>query len=137
MIYYQLYLEKNKGLYTYMDEKEEYHIGESVFVSFRNRKQVAYIIAKDSRKEFSFKVLPILGKTEFPNLPPVLVEVARWMVRYYVTSYEAVLKNIIPKDIKIKKKIFYSKIAGKFGILKTKISNKDFYIKLKISNENG
>ncbi|KXA13058.1 primosomal protein [Fusobacterium equinum] len=108
MIYYQLYLEKNKGLYTYMDEKEEYHIGESVFVSFRNRKQVAYIIAKDSRKEFSFKVLPILGKTEFPNLPPVLVEVARWMVRYYVTSYEAVLKNIIPKDIKIKKKIFYS-----------------------------
>ena len=40
MIYYQLYLEKNKGLYTYMDEKEEYHIGESVFVSFRNRKHI-------------------------------------------------------------------------------------------------
>ena len=108
MMYYQVYLEKNRGLYTYVDEKEEYRIGDSVFVSFRNQKQVAYIIALDSRQEFSFRVLPILAKTDFPNIPPLLVQLARWMVRYYVTSYEAVLRNMIPRDLKIKKKIFYS-----------------------------
>ncbi|KDE74981.1 primosomal protein N' [Fusobacterium necrophorum] len=108
MMYYQVYLEKNRGLYTYVDEKEEYRIGDSVFVSFRNQKQVAYIIALDSRQEFPFRVLPILAKTDFPNIPPLLVQLARWMVRYYVSSYEAVLRNMIPRDLKIKKKIFYS-----------------------------
>lgn len=108
MIYYQVYLEKNRGLYTYIDEKEEYQIGDSVFVSFRNQKQIGYIIAMDSRKEFSFRVLPILEKTDFPNLPTALVQLARWMVRYYVSSYEAILKNMIPRDLKMKKKSFYS-----------------------------
>ncbi|EHO18385.1 hypothetical protein HMPREF9466_02342 [Fusobacterium necrophorum subsp. funduliforme 1_1_36S] len=65
MMYYQVYLEKNRGLYTYVDEKEEYRIGDSVFVSFRNQKQVAYIIALDSRQEFPFRVLPILAKNGF------------------------------------------------------------------------
>lgn len=106
MMYYQVYLEKNRGLYTYVDEKEEYRIGDSVFVSFRNQKQVAYIIALDSRQEFPFRVLPILAKTDFPNIPPLLVQLARWMVRYYVSSYEAVLRNMIPRDLKIKKKFF-------------------------------
>src|SRR3712207_5858590 len=108
MMYYQVYLEKNRGLYTYVDEKGKYRIGDSVFVLFRNQKQVAYIIAVDSRKEFSFRVLPILEKTDFPNIPPLLVQLARWMVRYYVTAYEAVLRNMIPRDLKIKKKILYS-----------------------------
>lgn len=107
MIYYQLYLEKQRRLYTYVDTKEEYRIGESVYVFFRGKKQIAYIIAKDIREQFEFQVLPILGRTSFPSLPPALIELVRWMVRYYITSYEAVLKNVLPRGLKVKKQIFY------------------------------
>lgn len=108
MMYYQVYLEKHKGLYTYVDTKEEFQIGESVYVFFRGKKQLAYIIARDIRTEYEFQVLPILAKTTFPDLPPSLIELVRWMVRYYITSYEAVLKNVLPRGLKVKKQVVYS-----------------------------
>lgn len=107
MIYYQVYLEKQRGLYTYVDEKEEYCIGDSVYVFFRGKKQVAYIIAQDVRTEYEFQVLAILGKTSFPRIPLPLIELVRWMVRYYITSYEAVLKNVLPRGFKVKKQLVY------------------------------
>ena len=37
MRYFKIYVDNTQSLYTYLDENEEYEIGDRVVVSFRNR----------------------------------------------------------------------------------------------------
>lgn len=107
MIYYQVYLKNKKGLFLYSDAEHRYVEGQSVYVSFQGKKDLGYVIVKDKRDHFDYKVLPILEKAPFLDIPRNLVSLARWMVHYYLSSYEAVLSNILVPSMKVEKRKEY------------------------------
>lgn len=116
MQYFDVYVDGMKDLYTYSDVNDEFSVGEYVIVPFRNIKKSAIIIRKNSNESFNFKVLNI--EAEIKNsikLNDKYIELLQWLVSYYLSSYDSVIKTLIPKNIKIKyKQNYYLNLTENF-----------------------
>lgn len=72
MQYFDIYIDLMKGIYIYFDKNDEFEVGENVIVFFRNIKKVGFIIRKNLKESFEFKVFNILFKVK--NLLKLLNE---------------------------------------------------------------
>ena len=103
MRYFKIYVDNTQSLYTYLDENEEYEIGDRVVVSFRNRDKSGLIIAEDNSENITFKVLPIKSRLENEiKLSENFIKLLRWIKTYYMSSYEQVISAAVPSDLKVK-----------------------------------
>ena len=64
MQYFDIYIDSTKGIYTYLDKNDEFEIGDNVIVPFRNIKKTGFIIRKNLKENFNFKVLNISSKVK-------------------------------------------------------------------------
>ena len=102
MQYFDIYIDSMKGIYTYSDKNDEFEVGENVIVPFRNIKKSGFIIRKNLKENFNFKVLNISSKVKNSlKLSNEQIKLIEWMVDYYLASYDSVIKAMIPKKIKI------------------------------------
>ncbi|WP_022819700.1 replication restart helicase PriA [Fusobacterium russii] len=108
MQYFDIYVDGMKDLYTYSDINHEFSVGEYVVVPFRNIKKSAIIIKVNNATNFDFKVLNIDSRLKNSiKLNDKYIELVKWLVSYYLSSYDSVIKALIPKNIKIKYKQNY------------------------------
>jgi len=113
-----------KGIYTYSDKNDEFEVGENVIVPFRNMKKSGFIIRKNLKESFEFKVLNISSKVKNSlKLSDEQIKLIEWIVDYYLASYDSVMKAMIPKKIKISYSNIYSINLGNFGILNEYLDN--------------
>ena len=124
MQYFDIYIDSMKGIYTYSDKNDEFEVGENVIVPFRNIKKSGFIIRKNLKENFEFKVLNISSKVKNSlKLSDKQIKLIEWMVDYYLASYDSVIKAMIPKKIKISYSNIYSINLGNFGILNEYLDN--------------
>lgn len=106
MRYYNIYVDGMKDLFTYAAEDDKYNIGDSVVVPFRNIKKVGLIIEEISEAEAKsqdFKILSISQKNEnASSLDIQQINLAKWLVSYYLCTYKAAISTILPRNIKPK-----------------------------------
>ena len=124
MQYFDIYIDSMKGIYTYSDKNDEFEIGENVIVPFRNIKKSGFIIRKNLKESFEFKVLNISSKVKNSlKLSNEQIKLIEWMVDYYLTSYDSVIKAMIPKKIKISYSNIYFINLNKLNILSLYLDN--------------
>ncbi len=108
MQYFDVYIDGMKDLYTYSDKNDEFLLGESVIVPFRNIKKTAIIIKKNESEKYDFKILNIDSKIKDSiRLSSKQLDLIEWLKNYYLLSYDNVIKAMLPKNIKIKSKQNY------------------------------
>jgi primosomal protein N' len=113
-----------KGIYTYSDKNDEFEIGENVIVPFRNIKKSGFIIRKNLKEDFNFKVLNISSKVKNSlKLLNEQIKLIEWMVDYYLASYDSVIKAMIPKKIKISYNNIYIINLDRLNILSEYLDN--------------
>ena len=124
MQYFDIYIDSMKGIYTYSDKNDEFEIGENVIVPFRNIKKSGFIIRKNLKEHFEFKVLNISSKVKNSlKLLNEQIKLIEWMVDYYLASYDSVIKAMIPKKIKISYNNVYIINLNKLNILNQYLDN--------------
>ncbi|WP_338952739.1 replication restart helicase PriA [Fusobacterium nucleatum] len=124
MQYFDIYIDSMKGIYTYSDKNDEFEVGENVIVPFRNIKKLGFIIRKNLKESFEFKVLNISSKVKNSlKLSNEQIKLIEWMVDYYLTSYDSVIKAMIPKKIKISYSNIYFINLNKLNILSLYLDN--------------
>ena len=124
MQYFDIYIDSMKGIYTYSDKNDEFEVGENVIVPFRNIKKSGFIIRKNLKESFEFKVLNISSKVKNSlKLSNEQIKLIEWMVDYYLTSYDSVIKAMIPKKIKISYNNVYIINLDKLNILSQYLDN--------------
>ena len=124
MQYFDIYIDSMKGIYTYSDKNDEFEVGENVIVPFRNIKKSGFIIRKNLKENFNFKVLNISSKVKNSlKLSNEQIKLIEWMVDYYLTSYDSVIKAMIPKKIKISYSNIYVINLNKLNILSLYLDN--------------
>ncbi|WDF25948.1 primosomal protein N' [Fusobacterium nucleatum] len=124
MQYFDIYIDSMKGIYTYSDKNDEFEIGENVIVPFRNIKKSGFIIRKNLKKNFNFKVLNISSKVKNSlKLLNKQIKLIEWMVDYYLASYDSVIKAMIPKKIKISYNNIYIINLDRLNILSEYLDN--------------
>ena len=124
MQYFDVYIDSMKGIYTYSDKNDEFEVGENVIVPFRNIKKSGFIIRKNLKENFEFKVLNISSKVKNSlKLSDKQIKLIEWMVDYYLASYDSVMKAMIPKKIKISYNNVYSINLNKLDILSKNLNN--------------
>ena len=124
MQYFDIYIDSMKGIYTYSDKNDEFEVGENVIVPFRNIKKSGFIIRKNLKESFEFKVLTISSKVKNSlKLSNEQIKLIEWMVDYYLTSYDSVIKAMIPKKIKISYSNIYFINLNKLNILSLYLDN--------------
>ena len=124
MQYFDIYIDSMKGIYTYSDKNDEFEVGENVIVPFRNIKKSGFIIRKNLKESFEFKVLNISSKVKNSlKLSNEQIKLIEWMVDYYLASYDSVIKAMIPKKIKISYNNVYSINLNKLDILNKNLNN--------------
>ena len=124
MQYFDIYIDSMKGIYTYSDKNDEFEVGENVIVPFRNIKKSGFIVRKNLKESFEFKVLNISSKVKNSlKLSDEQIKLIEWIVDYYLASYDSVMKAMIPKKIKISYSNIYSINLGNFGILNEYLDN--------------
>ena len=124
MQYFDIYIDSMKGIYTYSDKNDEFEVGENVIVPFRNIKKSGFIIRKNLKESFNFKVLNISSKVKNSlKLSNEQIKLIEWMVDYYLASYDSVIKAMIPKKIKISYNNVYSINLNKLDILSKYLNN--------------
>ena len=124
MQYFDIYIDSMKGIYTYSDKNDEFEVGENVIVPFRNIKKSGFIIRKNLKEHFEFKVLNISSKVKNSlKLSNEQIKLIEWMVDYYLTSYDSVIKAMIPKKIKISYSNIYFINLNKLNILSLYLDN--------------
>ena len=124
MQYFDIYIDSMKGIYTYSDKNDEFEVGENVIVPFRNIKKSGFIIRKNLKESFEFKVLNISSKVKNSlKLSDKQIKLIEWMVDYYLASYDSVMKAMIPKKIKISYNNVYSINLNKLDILSKNLNN--------------
>ena len=102
MQYFDIYIDSMKGIYTYSDKNDEFEVGENVIVPVRNIKKSGFIIRKNLKENFNFKVLNISSKVKNSlKLSNEQIKLIEWMADYYLSSYDSIIKAMIPKKIKI------------------------------------
>ncbi|MDO4689768.1 MAG: primosomal protein N' [Fusobacterium sp.] len=108
MQYFDIYVDGMKELYTYSDINDEFSEGDFVLVPFRNIKKSALIIRRNMNESFDFKILNISsGIKNSIKLNKNQLKLIEWLVNYYLSSYDSVVKTLIPKNLKIKYKQNY------------------------------
>jgi len=113
-----------KGIYTYSDKNDEFEVGENVIVPFRNIKKSGFIIRKNLKEHFEFKVLNISSKVKNSlKLLNEQIKLIEWMVDYYLASYDSVIKAMIPKKIKISYNNIYIINLDRLNILSEYLDN--------------
>ena len=124
MQYFDIYIDSMKGIYTYSDKNDEFEVGENVIVPFRNIKKSGFIIRKNLKESFNFKVLNISSKVKNSlKLSNEQIKLIEWMTDYYLTSYDSVIKAMIPKKIKISYSNIYFINLNKLNILSLYLDN--------------
>ena len=124
MQYFDIYIDSMKGIYTYSDKNDEFEIGENVIVPFRNIKKSGFIIRKNLKENFNFKVLNISSKVKNSlKLSNEQIKLIEWMTDYYLASYDSVIKAMIPKKIKISYSNVYIINLNKLNILNQYLDN--------------
>ena len=124
MQYFDIYIDSMKGIYTYSDKNDEFEVGENVIVPFRNIKKSGFIIRKNLKEHFEFKVLNISSKVKNSlKLLNEQIKLIEWMVDYYLASYDSVIKAMIPKKIKISYNNIYIINLDKLNILSEYLYN--------------
>ena len=124
MQYFDIYIDSMKGIYTYSDKNDEFEVGENVIVPFRNIKKSGFIIRKNLKESFEFKVLNISSKVKNSlKLSNKQIKLIEWMVDYYLASYDSVIKAMIPKKIKISYSNIYVINLNKLNILSQYLDN--------------
>ena len=124
MQYFDIYTDSMKGIYTYSDKNDEFEVGENVIVPFRNIKKSGFIIRKNLKENFEFKVLNISSKVKNSlKLSDKQIKLIEWMIDYYLASYDSVMKAMIPKKIKISYNNVYSINLNKLDILSKNLNN--------------
>ena len=124
MQYFDIYIDSMKGIYTYSDKNDEFEIGENVIVPFRNIKKSGFIIRKNLKENFNFKVLNISSKVKNSlKLLNKQIKLIEWMVDYYLASYDSVIKAMIPKKIKISYNNIYIINLDRLNILSEYLDN--------------
>ncbi|MHB9305219.1 replication restart helicase PriA [Fusobacterium polymorphum] len=124
MQYFDIYIDSMKGIYTYSDKNDEYEVGENVIVPFRNIKKSGFIIRKNLKENFNFKVLNISSKVKNSlKLSNEQIKLIEWMVDYYLASYDSVIKAMIPKKIKISYNNIYIINLDRLNILSEYLDN--------------
>ena len=124
MQYFDIYIDSMKGIYTYSDKNDEFEIGENVIVPFRNIKKSGFIIRKNLKENFNFKVLNISSKVKNSlKLSNEQIKLIEWMVDYYLASYDSVIKAMIPKKIKISYNNIYIINLDRLNILSEYLDN--------------
>ena len=124
MQYFDIYIDSMKGIYTYSDKNDEYEVGENVIVPFRNIKKSGFIIRKNLKESFDFKVLDISSKVKNSlKLSYEQIKLIDWMTDYYLASYDSVIKAMIPKKIKISYNNVYIINLNKLNILSQYLDN--------------
>ena len=124
MQYFDIYIDSMKGIYTYSDKNDEFEIGENVIVPFRNIKKSGFIIRKNLKESFEFKVLNISSKVKNSlKLSNEQIKLIEWMVDYYLASYDSVIKAMIPKKIKISYNNIYIINLDRLNILSEYLDN--------------
>ena len=124
MQYFDIYIDSMKGIYTYSDKNDEFEVGENVIVPFRNIKKSGFIIRKNLKEHFEFKVLNISSKVKNSlKLLNEQIKLIEWMVDYYLASYDSVIKAMIPKKIKISYNNIYIINLDRLNILSEYLDN--------------
>ena len=124
MQYFDIYIDSMKGIYTYSDKNDEFEVGENVIVPFRNIKKSGFIIRKNLKEHFEFKVLNISSKVKNSlKLSNEQIKLIEWMVDYYLASYDSVIKAMIPKKIKISYNNIYIINLDRLNILSEYLDN--------------
>ena len=124
MQYFDIYIDSVKGIYTYSDKNDEFEVGENVIVPFRNIKKSGFIIRKNFKESFDFKVLNISSKVKNSlKLSNEQIKLIEWMVDYYLSSYDSIIKAMIPKKIKISYNNVYITNLDKLNILSQYLDN--------------
>ncbi|WP_339126631.1 primosomal protein N' [Fusobacterium nucleatum] len=124
MQYFDIYIDSMKGIYTYSDKNDEFEVGENVIVPFRNIKKSGFIIRKNLKESFEFKVFNISSKVKNSlKLSNEQIKLIEWMVDYYLASYDSVIKAMIPKKIKISYSNIYTINLNKLNILNRFLDN--------------
>ena len=124
MQYFDIYIDSMKGIYTYSDKNDEFEVGENVIVPFRNIKKSGFIIRKNLKESFEFKVLNISSKVKNSlKLSNEQIKLIEWMADYYLSSYDSIIKAMIPKKIKISYNNIYSINLDKLDVLDKYLNN--------------
>lgn len=109
MYYYEIYVENNRGVYTYKSE-EKYEIGQWCIVNFINRDKMGLVIAITEESKIQFDVSKIKRiKAEAPvlSIPNDIMQLIKWIRSYYISDYYNVIKVVYPGALKLN----YSKRA--------------------------
>lgn len=102
MIYYNLYVEGTNDLYTYLDEKSEFKIGDFVSVKFRNKERIAIIIEKIQSREFEYTINSILKKYDSGIIyDEKYIKLLKWIKKYYISGYSHIFNIGMSKKEKV------------------------------------
>ena len=109
MYYYEIYVENNRGIYTYKS-KEKCEIGQWCIVNFINRDKMGLVIAITEESKIQFDVSKInRTKAAAPvlSIPNDIMQLIKWIRSYYISDYYNVIKAVYPGALKLN----YSKRA--------------------------
>ena len=113
MYYYEIYIENNRGIYTYKS-KEKYEIGQWCIVNFINRDKMGLILAMTEESKIQLdisKIKKIKGAAPVLSIPDNLMQLIKWIRNYYISDYYSVIKAVYPGALKLNysKKAIYQK----------------------------
>ena len=109
MYYYEIYVENNRGIYTYKSE-EKYEIGQWCIVNFINRDKMGLVIAITEESKIQFdvsKIKRIKAAAPVLSIPNDIMQLIKWIRSYYISDYYNVIKAVYPGALKLN----YSKRA--------------------------
>ena len=113
MYYYEIYIENNRGIYTYKS-KEKYEIGQWCIVNFINRDKMGLILAMTEENKIQLdisKIKKIKEAAPVSSIPDNLMQLIKWIRNYYISDYYSVIKAVYPGALKLNysKKAIYQK----------------------------
>ena len=113
MYYYEIYIENNRGIYTYKS-KEKYEIGQWCIVNFINRDKMGLILAMTEESKIQLdisKIKKIKETAPVLSIPDDLMQLIKWIRNYYISDYYSVIKAVYPGALKLNysKKAIYQK----------------------------
>ena len=113
MYYYEIYIENNRGIYTYKSE-EKYEIGQWCIVNFINRDKMGLILAMTEENKIQLdisKIKKIKEAAPVLSIPDNLMQLIKWIRNYYISDYYSVIKAVYPGALKLNysKKAIYQK----------------------------
>ena len=104
MYYYEIYVENNKGIYTYKSE-EKYEIGQWCIVNFINRDKMGLVIAITEESKIQFdvsKIKRIKAAAPVLSIPNDIMQLIKWIRSYYISDYYNVIKAVLSRGIEVK-----------------------------------